>query len=73
VTVRADGKFHRVERSNPNADSVEIAFARNGRQVCLRDADDPNRQIVMSSRAWQDLVEHVVSGKFDEEQSEKDS
>jgi hypothetical protein len=63
--IAADGKYHDMVTAEDGKPAFKIAFSRNGRQVSMRDARDQSKVITVSTDAWQDFLEKIRNGSFD--------
>jgi hypothetical protein len=61
-SVPADGQFHVLVEPQGEDKGLEVAIARNKRQVCLRKITDPSQSIVMSVDDWREFVKNMRAG-----------
>jgi hypothetical protein len=50
--LQPDGTFRTVEGTG----TLEVALARNGRQVCLRRIQEPTQSIIVDVASWSQLL-----------------
>jgi hypothetical protein len=60
--MKPDGQYRPLA---DQASTLEVALARNGKSVALRDSADQETVLVLSWRSWNTWLQEIKEGKFD--------